>query len=167
MRNLAALALVLLTGCAAAHAQPEAAACAVPAQPWRDARTAEAARIPAALEPARVFVGQPLRLRLHPDGEVVYLSLPQGEGEAASFGGLAPLLIERAGTYRVGLEKPSWIDVSADGKPAEATRFGPGAACSGIRKAVEFHLGAGAHVLEISGNADAELGVLVELVAAD
>ena len=166
IRASLALAALAVAGCTAAQAQPQpvAAACATLAQPWNGARTTDSAATSAALEPARIAVGQAVRLRLHPDSEVEYLSLPQGEGDPASFGGLAALTIERAGTYRVGLEKSAWVDVSANGKPAEAGRFGPGPACSGIRKAVEFHLEAGPHVLELSGNLDPELGVLVERV---
>jgi len=111
---------------------------------------------------ARFATGEPVRLLLLPDGEVTYLTLPKGEGEAASFGGMASFTVEQAGTYRVGLSEPVWVDVVEDGKPAETLRFGPGPACSGIRKAVSFELKPGVHVLEISGGKTPEAGVLVE-----
>jgi hypothetical protein len=103
-----------------------------------------------------------VRLSLHPDGEVAYVTLPQGEGETDSFGGMASFTVEQAGTYRVGLSEPVWVDVVEGGKPTEAVRFGPGPACSGIRKTVSFALEPGIHIIEISGSTTDEAGVLVE-----
>jgi len=94
--------------------------------------------------------------------EVASLTLPKGEGEAASFGGMAGFTVDQAGAYRVSLSEPVWVDVVEDGKPAATLRFGPGPACSGIRKAVSFDLTPGPHVLEISGATVAEVGVLIE-----
>lgn len=62
---------------------------------------------------------------------------------------------------------PVWVDVAQDGKPAETVRFGPGPACSGIRKAVVFDLEAGEHVLELSGGTENTVGVLIELVGEE
>jgi hypothetical protein len=122
----------------------------------------EAARTAAEARQASIATEKPIRLALHPDGEVAYLTLPQGEGEAGSFGGLASFTVEQAGTYRVGLNEPVWVDIASGGTPAEAVRFGPGPACSGIRKAVSFELRPGPHVLEISGGVVPETGVLIE-----
>jgi len=164
MRMIVLAPIVLLAGCASASAQeqPQPPACATVAEPWKAPRTITGARN--AAEAARVpfTVGEAVRLSLRPDGEVAYLTLPQGEGEAASFGGMASFTVEQAGTYRVGLSEPVWVDAVQDGKPAETVRFGPGPACSGIRKAVSFALRPGPHVLEISGGTLPEVGVLLE-----
>jgi hypothetical protein len=53
-------------------------------------------------------------------------------------------------------------DIASGGTPAEAVRFAPGPACSGIRKEVSFELRPGPHVLEISGGVVPETGVLIE-----
>jgi uncharacterized protein YuzE len=159
------IVLPLLWLCTSASAQEPAApgdACATLAQPWRAARSLVSARDAAGAAQARFAPGEPVRLALHPDSEVAYLTLPQGEGEAASFGGMASFTVAQAGTYRIGLAEPVWIDVVQNGKPAEAVRFGPGPACSGIRKAVSFDLAPGPHVLEISGGTVPEVAVLVE-----
>lgn len=140
----------------------EPTACTALAEPWRAARSIRSARDLAEPMEAEFAVAEPVRFVLHPDGEVAYLSLPRGEGDAASFGGLASFTVAHAGTYRVGLSEPVWVDVVDRGKPAESLRFGPGPECSGIRKAVSFALRPGAYVLEISGGAVAEVGVLVE-----
>lgn len=168
VRILAATALVgiLLTGGARAAEQPQEA-CATVAEPWRDARNLRAASDRPGLDGARFTPGEAVLFALRPDGEVAYLTLPQGAGEAASFGGLASFSIARAGTYRVGLSEPVWVDVAQDGKPAETVRFGPGPACSGIRKAVVFDLEAGEHVLELSGGTENTVGVLIESVGEE
>ena len=165
MRMIVLAPIVLLSVCASASAQEQAAqqpACATVAEPWQAPRAIASARDAAGAAQAPFDIGEPVRLSLHPDGEVAYVTLPKGEGEAASFGGMASFTVEQAGTYRVGLSEPVWVDVVHDGKPAETVNFGPGPACSGIRKAVSFELQPGVHVLEISGGTTAEIGVIVE-----
>lgn len=165
MRLTVVCLMVLLSGCTSvAGDAPPTSACSDIAEPWRGARTMESATGETGAALARLAVGEAVHLRLNADPEVTYLTLPKGAGEAESFGGLASFTAERAGTYRVGLEESSWVDVAENGRPVEAGRFGPGPACSGIRKAVEFTLLPGPHVLELSGNEDAVLGVLIELL---
>lgn len=161
MRSITVLCALLLAGCASASAQPEQQACANVAEPWRASRVASSARDAEEAAKVRFSVGEAVRLSLHPDGEVAYVTLPQGEGEPESFGGLASFTIEQAGIYSVGLSQPIWVDVARNGKPAEAIRFGPGPACSGIRKAVAFELRPGPHILELSGSTEREVGILV------
>jgi hypothetical protein len=161
MHKVTLLLLVFISACASASGQ-EQPACASIAEPWKAPRAIASTRDATGAAQAPFAVGEPVRLSLHPDGEVAYLTLPQGEGEAASFGGMASFTVEQAGTYRVGLSEPVWVDVVQDGKPAETVRFGPGPACSGIRKAVSFDLRQGMHVLEVSGGTLPETGVLVE-----
>lgn len=161
MRSILPVFAIFLASCATS-APPQAETCAAPAEPWRDARAIASGRDAAGADEARFAPGEAVRLSLHPDGEVAYLTLPQGAGEAASFGGMASIAIESAGLYRVGLSEPVWVDVARDGAPAEAVRFGPGPACSGIRKAVSFDLQPGTHAIEISGGEIGTVGVIVE-----
>lgn len=162
MRWMFLAPIAVLSAGKSAAAQEARQACASVAEPWQEARTIASARDAAGAAQAPFAVGEAVRLALHPDGEVSYVTLPKGEGEAASFGGMASFTIEQAGTYRVGLSEPVWVDVVQDGKPAATVRFGPGPACSGIRKAVSFTLTPGRHVIEISGGTTAAAGVIVE-----
>ncbi len=165
MRLMILTPMALLSAGASASAQDRETppqACASVAEPWKVPRAIASARDAAGAVQAPFAIGEAVRLSLHPDGEVAYVTLPKGEGEAASFGGMNSFTVEQAGTYRVGLSEPVWVDVVRDGKPAETVRFGPGPACSGIRKAVSFELEPGPHVLEISGGTTAETGVIVE-----
>lgn len=161
MRSVILLSAVVLTGCANASAQPAQHACATIAEPWKAPRVANSGRDAAGAAQVRFAVGEALRFSLHPDGEVGYATLPQGEGEAESFGGMASFTVDRAGAYSVGLSEPIWVDVVQDGKPAEAIRFGPGKVCSRIRKAVTFNLAPGAYVLELSGSTVPEASVVI------
>lgn len=165
MRAVPIIAALLLPACATAqHSVPvEAeAACAAPATPFAAARPLASVTGRESLPAARFAVGEAVALTLHPDGEVAYVSLPKGEGEESSFGGIAAFGVAEAGVYRVGLSEPVWVDVVEQGKPAEAGKFGRGEPCSGIRKGVEFALQPGEHVLEISGGIEPSVAVIVE-----
>ncbi|MBV9158847.1 MAG: hypothetical protein JO097_21485 [Acidobacteriaceae bacterium] len=161
MSRLFAVAALLLLLPGEAGAQQ---ACAAVAEPWRQARTLASAMDARAANRARFATGQAGSPAAAPDGEVAYVTLPKGAGEAASFGGMATFEAARAGVYRVALEKSAWVDVVADGKPAPTVRFGRGADCSGVQKAVEFRLDAGPHVIELSGSKDRELGIIVSAI---
>jgi len=165
MRPTVLASLAALAACTGASAQQNAAlqpACATVVAPWKAPRMLTSAREAADAAQVAFAPGEAVHFTLHPDGEVAYATLPQGEGEAASFGGMASFTVAEKGLYRVGLSEPIWVDVAQNGKPAEAKHFGPGPACSGIRKAVSFALEPGSHVLEVSGSTIAEVGVIVE-----
>lgn len=164
MRLTIPLSALLLPGAATASELPETPVCASVAEPWATPREALAGSDAAEAADAGFAVNEALRFALHPDGDVAYLTLPQGAGEAESFGGLASFSVDRAGVYSVGLSEPIWVDVVRDGKPVEAVHFGPAPACSGIRKAVAFELAAGRHVLELSGSTVPEVGVTITQV---
>lgn len=162
---LSLLAGVMLLGSLGISA-PAPAQCADVALPpqyaaWLDARPITSAVDEAGLAAAPFAVGEAIDIALHPDGEVAYLSLPKGEGEASSFGGMARFEVTQPGTYRVALGLSVWVDVIRDGKPAETIAFGRGEDCSPVRKRVEFRLEPGRHVLEISGSTEPGFRLMV------
>ncbi|HEX4272840.1 MAG TPA: hypothetical protein VHZ32_15725, partial [Rhizomicrobium sp.] len=57
-----------------------------------------------------------------------------------------------------------WIDVLKDGAAVTSGVHGPGPACSGIRKTVQFPLQPGRYVIQISANAGDSVPVMVSLV---
>jgi hypothetical protein len=161
---------VALSACATTSPLPTAdAACpngrtaALPAawSGWGKARALLAATSTDGVGAAVFAPGEAIDLALRPDPEVKYVSLPQGEGEEASFGGLASFRIETAGRYGVGVGAGAWVDVSRDGKATPTALFGPGPACTAVRKVVAFDLVPGDYVLEVSGNETSELRVMV------
>jgi len=157
---LAVPAAAQMPGGASAAPAPEPA-CAAIAQPWAGVEAQPSARDAAEAAALTVGAGQAAMLVLHPDAEVDYVTLPKGQGEESSFGGLVTVRIAQAGRYLVGLSEPAWVDVVQGGKPSTTLGFGRGAPCSGIRKGVTFDLAAGDHVLEVSGNLVDRIGVIV------
>jgi hypothetical protein len=106
-------------------------------------------------------VGRGADLSLHPIAQVAPVA-PWGKVPAAdASAGLAMFQVAHAGTYRVALGGPAWVDVVRAGKPMAAVAHGHGPACTGIRKIVDFRLRPGRYVLQLSGGGMASLPVLI------
>ena len=86
--------------------------------------------------PDRLYV-----LRLAPLDQVSFSAPPgkasRGEG---SFAGLVELKIPAAGTYRIAIDLPLWIDVATNGKLVPAKDYQAQHSCDAPRKVVEFDL---------------------------
>ena len=72
--------------------------------------------------------------------------------------------IADAGTYQISLSNGAWIDLLKDGAAQVSTAHAPGPACSGVRKTVQFAMVPGRYVIQLSGNADPVIQVLVSKV---
>lgn len=109
------------------------------------------ARSAAAIVPNRLY-----KLRLVPQDHVNFPIAPAKKPAADTFAGLATLKISAAGSYRVALDLPLWIDVVSGGALVAAKDFESQRNCSAPHKIVEFDLtGAQAFVLQFS-NATSE-----------
>ncbi len=86
---------------------------------------------------------------------------PERPAAAGTFSQVLGFRIEKVGTYRVALSAGAWIDVVRDGKPLTSTAHMEGAACSGIRKIVDFDLAPGTYTLQLSGAKVQEMTVLI------
>jgi hypothetical protein len=93
--------------------------------------------------------------------QVAYVLQPEKPGGSVSNGGLFSFNTETAGTYRVALSTAAWIDLIEVGKSLTPAAFGHGPDCSTIRKIVDFQLKHGKHALQISGNADPKMVLIV------
>jgi len=170
MRHISTLAAALLAataGIGAAHAA-DAAGCVTPAPlpsalaGWNNSGMAVAAGNAAALAGiAPLAIGKGVDARLLPAGKVQFLASPADAGDSPSFGGMMPLHIATAGTYRIGLGAGAWIDVLAKGKALESVAHGHGPQCSGIRKVVDFRLQPGDYVIQLSAAEGAQLRLIV------
>jgi hypothetical protein len=106
-------------------------------------------------------IGRGADLSLHPLARVTPVA-PWGKEPAAdASAGLAMFQVVRAGTYRVALGAPAWVDVVRAGKPLAAQAHGHGPACTGIRKIVDFRLQPGRYVLQLSGGGVTSLPLLI------
>ena len=77
------------------------------------------------------------------------------------FSGNLALTVPRAGTYRIALSGPAWIDVAGAAGPLPSTGHGHGEPCSGIRKIVAFALQPGTYRVSLSNSPGARLRVMV------
>lgn len=109
-----------------------------------------------------MVIGQAADVRL---GAVDATTLPAAPGRAvpdnAPYAGLALFQVARAGTYRVALGAPAWIDVVRAGRALASSAHGHGPMCTGIRKMVDFRLTPGRYVLQISGHDGANIPVMI------
>jgi hypothetical protein len=69
--------------------------------------------------------------------------------------------IAKAGTYRVTLSTPSWIDVIQGGNVLQSTAFSGASGCTGVAKSVKFNLLAAPFTVELSGTPARAVGFVV------
>jgi hypothetical protein len=106
------------------------------------------------------------KLRLAAQDQVAFSMSPKKKPAAAgAFGGLATLKIPAAGSYRIAVDLPFWIDVVSNGSLVAAKDFEGQHSCSAPHKIVEFDLGGVQPFLLQFSNGDAE-SVLVTVTAS-
>jgi len=158
MRSFAIALVLPFLLCGPALAQPS---CPVPPAAWGTNIALTSASASADLSSARLSLDQAATVTLHPVGEVRFTAPPERRGDASSYGGMLELNVREAGTYQASLSAGAWIDVLKDGAAVASTTHGHGAECSGLRKMVSFALQPGRHVIQLSGNKEATIKVLV------
>jgi hypothetical protein len=106
--------------------------------------------------PNRLF-----KLMLTPQDQVTFAAAPaKTAANPAAFAGLVTLKVPAAGSYRIALDLPVWIDVVSNGALLRAKDFEGQHACAAPHKIVEFDLaGTPSFILQFSGGAND--GVLV------
>ena len=109
------------------------------------------------LEPARLLLDKPVTVTPHPGNDVRFVLAPEKHGDASSFGGMLVVDVREAGTYRIALSAGAWIDVLKDGTAIASSAHDHGAGC----KMVSFSLQQGRHVIQLSGNKQETIEVLV------
>lgn len=128
---------------------------------WSTKVAAVSASSPTGLDKAEVKIGVAVLAALHHTPEVTYAKTPFKPGGSVSYGGMFKVMIADAGTYRISLGNPSWLDVISGDRVIDSIAHQRGPACSGIRKEVDFPLAPGAYVLQLSAGADAATGLIV------
>jgi hypothetical protein len=110
------------------------------------------------LAPDRLY-----ELQLGEQDRVTMLLAPGGKSVGdAGYAGLARLQLPRAGSYRISMDQPAWIDVLVDGKMLESSGFQGRPGCVAPHKSVQFALPAGPQlVLQISAATAARLRVTI------
>lgn len=166
----AALALVCATG---ASAQPDPRpACATVSDAalpaalagWRARTSLPSASSPETAAAAVLPLRKGVDARLRRNGEVTFPVLPAKPGGSVSYGGLYEVRIGEAGNYQVSLGSGAWVEMVGGGKAVASSAHAPGPACTSVRKTVVFPLTPGTYVLEIAGNGEPEVAVMVSRV---
>lgn len=129
--------------------------------PWAAPVALQAAADAGHLAAARITIGQAAQVALLPTPQVRFALRPEKPGGSVSYGGMARLRIDRAGTYRIALGSPAWLDLVSAGKPAISNAHGHGPACTGIHKMVDFPLAPGDYTLQVSANGAPQTTILV------
>lgn len=168
MRALLIVAFAFSAASAAVATPPEkSGACTAPVAPqgelaaWTTPLAATASGDAGQLASSALSVGQAFNLALLPTPDVRFPVRPDNPGGSVSYGGLAGLRIDEAGTYRVALGSGAWVDVVSRGKALTSVGHGHGPECTGIRKMVDFPLKPGDYVLQIAANGKPEITVMV------
>lgn len=95
------------------------------------------------------------QLQLKGQAEVKLVAPPGKKSPSdAAYAGLARLIVDTGGPYRIALDQSAWVDVMANGSVLRAEAFQGRPGCNAPHKIVEFVLPAGTPVtLQISGSA--------------
>jgi hypothetical protein len=99
----------------------------------------------------------------------VSMALPSGKKSIpdGAFAGLAQLRMTQAGTYRVSMDQPAWIDVVADGKMIDSADAQGRAGCAAPHKIVQYSLPAARElVLQFSAAANPRVRLTITRVEA-
>lgn len=106
--------------------------------------------------------GKAADLALRPASGINFALPPERAPATGTFGGVYRVTIATAGTYRIALSGGAWIDlVDHAAKTLKSAGHTEGAACSGIRKIVDFPLDPGTYTLQLSGANTAGMRVLI------
>lgn len=127
---------------------------------WSVATSLEAAVNTAGIGEAILPLGRGVNATL-PPGTDVTLPIVNRPAPAATYAGLFAFQVPAAGRYRVALGAGAWIDVVANGVALPSAAHGHGPDCSPIRKMVDYDLKPGRYLLEVSGGAKPNLGLLL------
>lgn len=110
---------------------------------------------------AELTVGRSQAADLNPTPDVKYVIRPEQPGGTVSHGGIFELKVDKAGRYAIALSSAAWIDVLKGSKAQESVAHGHGPDCTSIRKVVDFDLAPGRYLIQIAGNADPKMTLMV------
>lgn len=80
-------------------------------------------------------------------------------------GGPFEVRVGEAGDYQVSLGSGAWVEMVSGETALVSSAHAPGPACTSLRKTVVFQLKPGTYLLEITGNGEASLPLMVSRIA--
>ncbi|MGD0502227.1 MAG: hypothetical protein ABSD02_05765 [Steroidobacteraceae bacterium] len=119
--------------------------------------------------PPSIATDRAYRVQLVPAAQVAF---PAAPGKASpvegSYSGVLAFTVPLAGSYRVAVDLPMWIDVVADSRLVPAADYEGQHGCDAPRKIVQFSLEANkALILQLSGVSEAAARVTIVRASGD
>mgnify|MGYP004519913833 CR=1 FL=1 len=166
---MATALLLAIAGALAAQVPATAPTCPTPAgapagyDGWAALQGVTAGASVAA--PATLALGRSARATLLPTDRVTFPAPPGRAAEPATMAGVFAVDADSAGSYRVALSAPVWVDLVAGDKPLASVAHGHGPDCSGIRKTVDFRIpAAGRYLVQVANSAAPNVTVMISRV---
>jgi hypothetical protein len=101
------------------------------------------------------------RLTLTPEQKVTFAATPGKRMLTdGAYAGITRFKVPSAGSYRVAIDRPFWVDVVDEGKLVSSTDFTGERGCA-PRKIVAFALAAGTLVLQVSGQVSPHVSISI------
>lgn len=136
-----------------------------PLSAWKTRTDLAAAGKASELKNAALPIGKAVNGQLKRTPDVKFTVLPEKPGGSVSYGGMYQLVIKEAGAYQISLGSGAWIDVFSGKTVLQSSAHAPGPACTTLRKTVQFPLKAQTYTVQLSGNGDPVLPVMVTRVS--
>jgi len=106
-------------------------------------------------------------LALSPQEQVTLAASPGKKALTdGAYAGLVRIKVASAGTYRVSLSRPFWVDVVKGGALIASTNFTGRPGCDAPHKLVQYPLPAGELLLQVSGATDDRVKIAVTAARA-
>lgn len=166
MKSLLVLALAAIGAPAFAQEMAPAPCPATPAplpaelSGWASTTPVTAAANTADIGKAQIPLGSRAEVALLPAAQVQFAA-PEKAAAPGTSSGMLRFTVPSARTYRVALGAGAWIDVVREGKPITSGAHAHGVPCTAIHKTVDFTLTPGDYVLQIAGNHDAMISLMI------
>ena len=103
-----------------------------------------------AVDPA---VNLAVKIKLAPLADAKLPQTPErtSKSPTAYAGYVRMAALQQAGTYKVTLSAPAWVDVVQDNRTLKSGAFSGVQGCAGIRKSVKFDLAAAPLMVQVNG----------------
>ena len=114
-----------------------------------------------AVDGVKAVLGKQVKVRLHPQKDVSFVTLPGSATETMEdgFAGMAVFEVPEDGSYAVSARGMAWIDLVQHGALIDSTGHEHGPSCEG--KTVYFPLKAGRAVIQLSGVGGDAIDILI------
>ncbi|CAK7193221.1 hypothetical protein COMNV_01435 [Commensalibacter sp. Nvir] len=116
------------------------------------------------LNQATIVVNKAYSITLKPKDSVHFIVKPARLAGNASYAGMLQFNIAQKGIYRFVMDSKPWVEIVGNHKKTAMAHHQCGKQCNGIMKAIDFALDPGQYILEISGNGEPTVKLMIKPV---